>query len=158
MTYNETLAITLIDKGLLAAVFLVAGFLLNALLERQKARSATLTALAGQRAEAFRELWRVLAAVRPTDGGVVAKQTRQTLDLRLTEWYHEHNGALFTSWRTTKQVLRTMDTARNLDASDQEVRTAVSLLRTRLKRDCGIYGAGDTFRELGTPRGSSSRV
>ena len=57
VSFDEQLTITLIDKGLLAIIVLVAGFALNSLLERQKAAAGLEQAQASERAEAYGKLW-----------------------------------------------------------------------------------------------------
>jgi hypothetical protein len=97
-------------------------------------------------------LWTILGNVPASSDQQISPDVRAKLDALLTEWYHEKSGALFLSWPAAEKFLIVLDITRNNQAADRDLRNAMSELRTRLKRDCGIYGPFDVGKQLPSPR------
>lgn len=154
MSFDQQIFITLLDKGLLAFVLLFGGFVLNWYLQNRKARDETIRELATSRADAYKDLWRILEEVKPAEFNAGEEDTKKKLDEALTNWYFNECGALFMSWQTTRQFFLVLDTVRNPTATFRQTQKMVSLLRTRLKQDCGIYSFFEALRQLPTPRKS----
>jgi len=79
---------------------------------------------------------------------------REQIDRSILEWYTEQAGALFLSWTATDRLFRLLDLVRSDIARRQDLELAVSLLRSCLKFDCGIYTRGEARRQLVRPRPS----
>ena len=152
MTFEQQIYITLLDKGLLALLLLIAGFGLNFILQSRKSRDETIRELAVARAEAFKALWSLMSQIKPSETADTSKNTVADTERKLTKWYHEDGGALYASWQTTRAVLLALDTLRNPEVSPDDVRIAVSRVRTQLKKDIGVYTSLDAWRQLPKPR------
>jgi len=63
-------------------------------------------------------------------------------------------GALYLSWEATQRVFDLLDTLRKEQPRTAELEARVTLLRTRLKHDCGIYTKSESRRRLRRPRPS----
>jgi hypothetical protein len=143
---------------LIPAVGFVAGFFARWFLQTRKSRDELLRELSPQRANALRSLWvtTTLPAeiVRLEDYVVLPLEFRQSTDLAIGKWYTREAGALFLSWQATQLLFRLLDVLRDNTSNKKQVADAVSLLRTRLKRDCGLYTAWEGMRQLVGPRRS----
>ena len=105
MTFDEQLRITLLDKGLLAAILTLAAFALNWLLERRKARNELLKAISLQRVDAYKKLWALLEAVRPSDKADIPDPEMDRLAVALTNLDYEDGGGLFLSHAAAGQCI-----------------------------------------------------
>lgn len=155
------------EKGILAAALLILGFFLNSILQANRIRGETAAKLAVNRAIAYENLWKRLAKVRPADNEDVSHEKRKELEEILIDWYHNDSGALYMSWLTARRYMLLRRAIDNKKTSSDMIRTQVSLLRTRLKIDCGIYSglqgllqlpkrksANNSFKQ--TPKGGAA--
>ena len=127
------------EKGLLAMGLLIVGFFLNYILQANKIRGETAAKLAINRADAYEKLWKGLTEVRPADSENVSTDKRKELEKFLIKWYHDDSGAFYMSWSTARRYMLLRRMLDNKKTSNDIIRKQVSLLRTRLKVDCGIY-------------------
>jgi hypothetical protein len=141
---------------LLPATGFLVGFAAQWLLQERKSRAELVRALAEKRAEALRKLWEITTL--PVDvttlgaGDRIPGAVRERIDRSVLDWYTAQAGALFLSWSATQLLFRMLDLLRNEETHKTELETAVSLLRSRLKLDCGIYSAPEARRQLKRPR------
>ena len=137
MIFDEQLRITLLDKGLLAAILALAAFALNWLLEERKARNELLKAISLQRVDAYKKLWALLEAVKASDKAEIPNAEKERLAVALTTWYYEDGGGLFLSRAAADQCFaaRRLLEAHTVSAV---IRVRFSELRSQLKYDCGI--------------------
>lgn len=159
MAYDTTQ--TILDAArlvVLPGIGFLAGFGAQWLLQERKSRDELVRALAEQRAEALRKLWEIttlpaeitlLVADAP-----VPEHLREQLDRRILDWYTKQAGALFLSWHSTQLLFRLLDQLRSDQTRKGELEKAVSSLRSRLKRDCGIYTGAEARHDLKRPRPS----
>jgi hypothetical protein len=143
---------------LLPALGFLAGFGAKWFLQKQKSRDELLEALASPRADALRELW-AITTLRPEitslkEGVAVPPALLEKANAEIMEWYTRKGGALFLSWQATDLVFRLLDALRNENIQRNHLERAVSVLRARLKLDCGIYSYWDVKRQLNRPRPS----
>ena len=143
------------EKGILATVLLVIGFFLNYVLQANKIRGETAAKLANNRASAYEKLWKDLAKVRPADNEDISLRKRKALENLLIDWYHDDSGALYMSWSTARRYMLLRRALDNKNTSSDMVRKQVSLLRTRLKVDCGIYTGLQGLLQLPKIKGSN---
>jgi hypothetical protein len=136
---DEKIFLILFEKGILAAVVLIIGFFLNAVLQANKLRGETVAELAKERAAAYGQLWKELALIRPADNEEVSSDQRKQMEQILADWYHEHSGALYMSWLTARRYMLVRRALDDTNTTSKCIRKQISLLRTRLKIDCGIY-------------------
>ena len=129
------------EKGVLALVLLILGYFLNSILQANKIRGETAAKLAVNRASAYENLWKKLAEVRPAYSEDVSHEKRNELEDLLIKWYHDESGALYMSWLTARRYMLLRRALDNKGTPSATIRKQVSLLRTRLKIDCGIYSA-----------------
>jgi hypothetical protein len=159
MAEQDLVLLTVLTKYvLLPSAGFCAGFLAKWFLQERKSRDDLLEALADSRAAALRDLW-TITTLRPEIAGLEDEVTLPSEFLEqanadVMEWYTKQGGALFLSWQATNLVFRLLDVLRDKNASKGQLKKAVSALRTRLKRDCGIYSYWDVKRQLSDPRGS----
>ena len=132
MTFEQQLTITLVDTLLSGALLLIAGFLLNAALERRKASDELKKAVALERVNAYRELWKL--SIKQLDG-----TSRQELRNEFAKWYGE-GGALFLSFNAARHFFKAKKMLADDSTNASEIRSVLSRLRTELKHDCGTYG------------------
>jgi hypothetical protein len=152
VTFDQQISLTLIDKGLLALLAGIGGFLLNWLLQKKKSRDEILHELTSSRVKAYKRLWAISGKLITSRKDEIPPDVRLQIDQELIEWYYEKGGAMFLSWRATERFLGAVDILRNAKSSSGDIRTAFSRLRTELKRDCGIYSAFESKRVIPQPR------
>jgi len=149
---------TIVKYVLFPAIGFAVGFFAQWFLQRQKSRDELLRELAPQRAEALRSLWvtTTLPAniVSLDDDIILPSDFRQNADRAIEEWYTKEAGALFLSWHATQLLFRLLEVLRDNESNKKALADAVSLLRTRLKRDCGLYTAWESTQQLVRPRNS----
>jgi hypothetical protein len=145
---DEKIFLILFEKGILATVLLIFGFLLNAILQANKLRGETVAKLAENRASAYEKLWKGLALIRPADDEEVSHEKRKQVEKLLADWYHDDSGALYMSWLTARRYMLLRRALDNKDSSSKMIRNQISLLRTRLKIDCGIYSCFEGMMQL----------
>jgi hypothetical protein len=139
VNFDQQVMVTLLDKGLLALIVVLATYGLNSLLEQQRAKAGLEQALASDRAAAYGQLW------SKTDRLAVSKQAPLSFDARtaifeeLTAWYYDEHGALYLSHAATSQFLSARRQLKDRNIDDKTLRDSFSTLRTQLKADCGIY-------------------
>ena len=149
---EDKLFLILLDKGVLAIVLLSIGFLFNSILQKNRLRGEVLTQLASKRADAFESLWKGIAKIRPKDSENVTPDKKKEITELLKKWYHDESGALYMSWHTAKRYMLLRRSLTDEKATSDEVKKQISLLRTRLKIDCGIYSYYEGFKQLPSPR------
>jgi len=157
MAYDATQ--TLFDAvrlAVLPGIGFLAGFGAQWLLQERKSRDELVRALAEQRAQALRKLWEITTLPAEIStlaaGTVVSEDLREPLDRLILDWYTKQAGALFLSWHSTQLLFGLLDQLRSDQTRKGELEKAVSSLRSRLKRDCGIYTASEARHELTRPR------
>lgn len=140
------------------AIGFAAGFFAQWFLQSRKSRDELLRELAPQRAEALRSLW--VTTTLPADilslgdDIILPSDFRQNADRAIGEWYTKEAGALFLSWHATQLLFHLLEVLRDNGSNKKALADAVSLLRTRLKRDCGLYTAWESTQQLVRPRNS----
>ena len=159
MTHDTTLLLLELAKlVLLPAAGFVVGITAQWLLQERKSRDELVRALAEQRAEALRKLWEITTLpVEITALGTdlaLPSELREPLDRSILDWYTKQAGALFLSWSSTQLLFGLLDRLRSEQTRRGDLEQAVSLLRSRLKIDCGIYSAAEARRQLTRPRPS----
>ena len=133
-----------------------AGFVAQWYLQERRARDELVRALAQQRADALRELWKV--STLPEEiasseaSSLVPESLREELDRSVVHWYTKLSGALFLSWDATQLLFKLLDALRSEQTDKQALEGAVSALRAQLKRDCGIYSRTEAAQQLTRPR------
>jgi hypothetical protein len=145
---EEKIFLILFEKGILATILLITGFLLNAVLQANKIRGETIAELAKDRADAYKKLWKEVALIRPAENEEVSSDQRKQMEKILTDWYHEDSGALYMSWLTSRRYMLLRRSLDDTNSTSDFIRNQVSLLRTRLKIDCGIYSYIDGLLQL----------
>ena len=153
MTEDDLKIIAAILKYVLFPVIaFVAGFFVKWFLQSRKSREELLQALAPQRAEVLKALWKLTTpfACAPEEQTTLMRRTEA--DVAFRKWYFEEAGALFLSWRTTKRYFNAIDCLRDPASDPEALRLNFSRLRTALKRDCGIYTWWNGWRQLRAPR------
>jgi len=142
----------------LPATGFIAGFLAKWFLQERKARDDLIEALSSSRADALRELW-AITTLRPEivslkEGVPMPLDLLRKTNAEIMNWYTQKGGALFLSWHATQLVFQLLDTLRDDHVQKSQLEKSVSLLRSRLKRDCGIYSFWEQKRQLKRPRPS----
>jgi hypothetical protein len=149
MGFNESFLLTLIDKLLIGAILLIAGFWLNGRLEKLKGQLALQNALAPARASAFGALWKLTQPLTPRAGQLPAAQECVDAFLELRKWYYSENGAMHLSLDASDLCLKLLDALENQDAI--KAKRLASGLRTQMKVDLGVYTRAQARVSL--PRG-----
>jgi hypothetical protein len=153
MTEDDLNAITaILQSAIFPVLGFVAGFLATWILQSRKSRDELLKELAPRRADSLQALWKLTTPFARDPDDHMASERRSAADGAFRKWYFEEAGALFLSWRATKHYLKAIDCLRDPKSSSQALKGAFSLLRTELKRDCGIYTWWHGFRRLPSPR------
>lgn len=142
----------LFEKGLLAMILLLAAFLFNFTLQRYKLRGEAANEIAADRAKAYVELWKVLAEVRPLDDEDIPPKKVKEIESVLKHWYHNQANALYMSFKAAKCYMLLRQALQITPINAQLIRKRVSLLRTQLKVDCGIYSQWDAKLSLPKPK------
>jgi hypothetical protein len=150
------------DVGtILSTASFVLGFLTRSLvqwyLQKSKAREEMLRAFSTDRAHSLKSLWSKTMVFQRLDHITINDDWRKEQDEVFTTWYFTESGALFLSWQATKLYFRAVRTLRE-GGSKESMKKSYSDLRTRLKRDVGIYNWWESLRYLGNagnPLGSS---
>jgi len=142
----------------LPAIGFLAGFVAKWFLQERKARDDLVEALSSSRADALRELWSI-TTLRPEitslkEGFSVPSDVLKQTNGEIMDWYTRKGGALFLSWQATQLVFQFLDTLRGDNVQRSQLEKSVSSLRSRLKRDCGIYSYWEEKRQLKRPRPS----
>jgi hypothetical protein len=156
---DELQQLTAISKYVfLPAIGFLAGFLSKWFLQERKARDELVNALSSSRADALRELW-AITTLRPEiaslkEGSSVPPDALKQTNAEILDWYTRKGGALFLSWQATQLIFQLLDTLRDNTVQKDQLEKSVSALRTRLKRDCGIYSYWEEKRMLKRPRPS----
>jgi hypothetical protein len=140
----------------LPAFGFLAGIAAQWALQDRKSRDELTRALAPRRAEVLCRLWTVTTlptevASTPLESPIPVADA-QTVDRTIVDWYTKEAGALYLSHDATRLVFALLDTLRNRSAKHADLETAVTRLRTQLKRDCGIYSRSESRRSLERPR------
>jgi hypothetical protein len=99
VTFDQQISLTLIDKGLLALLAGIGGFLLNWLLQKKKSRDEILHELTSSRVKAYKRLWAISGKLITSRKDEIPPDVRLQIDQELIEWYYEKGGAMFLSWR-----------------------------------------------------------
>lgn len=141
---------------LLPAIGFVAGLAAQWFLQERKSRDELQRALAGERAQALRQLWELTSLppelTRLGPDAAVPAALRQRIDRSILAWYTEQAGALYLSWPATQALFSLLDRLRDEACRKPPLESSVSALRTRLKHDCGIYSSREMRRPLARPR------
>jgi hypothetical protein len=142
----------------LPAIGFFAGFIAKWFLQERKSRDDLVEALASPRADALRGLW-AITTLGPEitslkEGLPVPSDVLKQMNAEIMGWYTQKGGALFLSWQATHLVFRLLDALRDDNVQRSQLENAVSALRSRLKRDCGIYSYWEEQRQLQRPRPS----
>ena len=159
MTPEEFQQLAEISKFVfLPAIGFFAGFIAKWFLQERKARDDLVKAHSSPRADALRELW-AITTLRPEitslkEGSSVPSDVLKQTNAEIMDWYTRKGGALFLSWQATQLVFRLLDILRDDKVERSQLEKAVSALRSRLKRDCGIYSHWEEQRQLKRPRPS----
>ena len=143
----------------LPAIGFLAGIAAQWMLQDRKAHDEIVRALAEKRATALCRLWDITTlSVEMTsvanDSPVPVVQSEQ-IDRGIVAWYTKEAGALFLSWDATRLLFELLDALRNEGTRRADLERSVSALRTRLKRDCGIYSRSEAGRPITRPRPSA---
>ena len=136
---DEKIFLIFLEKGLLAFVLVVIGFLFNWILQSAKSRSEMANKLAVDRASAYKSLWKTLASIRPGINEDVSPDKVSEIEKALIKWYHDEANALYMSRGTSKQYMLTRRSLCEKPIDSKKIRRRISRLRTQLKIDCGIY-------------------
>jgi len=131
LSFGQQLALTIIDKAIIGVLLLIAGYLLNAALERRKAGDELKKAIALERVNAYRELWKI--SIRPFDA-----TTRPAMATAFRDWYSA-GGALFLSFNAASSYFQVQKMLTDAKVGEEATRAELSRLRTELKHDCGTY-------------------
>lgn len=155
MTQDGLKAIADILQFMIVPIIAFAGgFFAKWFLQSRKSRDELLQALAPQRAEVFIALWKLTTSFRGNPKEQLTPSRRAEVNGEFREWYYNKAGALFLSWRASKQYLIAVDRLRDPQADEKALEKEFSLLRTALKRDSGIYTWWNGCRQLPPPRAS----
>lgn len=153
MTEDDLKVIAAILKyALFPVIAFAAGFFVKWFLQSRKSRGELLQALAPQRAEALKTLWKLTTPFDCAPEKHTTLIRRTQADVAFRNWYFEEAGALFLSWRSTKRYFNAIDCLRDPASDSRALKLKFSLLRTALKRDCGIYTCWNGWRQLPAPR------
>jgi hypothetical protein len=157
MAVDTTQALVELAKlVLLPALGFLAGFVAQWLLQARKSRDELLRALAERRADALCQLWELttlpVEITVPEAVAGVSASACERLDHSILNWYTKQAGALYLSWPATQLLFRLLDLLRSQEAHKVDLESAVSVLRSRLKLDCGIYSSSEAKRQLVRPR------
>lgn len=139
MTIDEEILLIFLEKGLLAIVLVVVGFLFNWILQSARLRKEMANELAVDRAAAYKELWKKLASIRPGIGKKILPSDVEATEKVLVDWYHHEANALYMSWTTARQYMLARRWLNKKPINSRQIRRRISRLRTQLKIDCGIY-------------------
>jgi hypothetical protein len=150
MGFNESFLLTLIDKLLIGAILLIAGFWLNGRLEKLKGQISLQNALAPARALAFGALWKLTQPLTPRAGQLPTIQECADAFLELRKWYYAENGAMHLSLDAADLCLKLLDSLENRDVKG--AKRLATALRTQLKVDLGVYTRAQAGIRL--PRGN----
>jgi hypothetical protein len=150
MGFNESLILIIIDKLLIGAIFLIAGFWLKGRLEKLKGQLALQSALAPARASAFGALWKLTQPLTPRARQLPTIQECADAFLELRKWYYAENGAMHLSLDASDLCLKLLAALENQDG--KAAKKLTSGLRTQLKVDLGVYTRGQGRVSL--PRGN----
>ena len=140
MTFQEQLAITLLDKLLIGGLLLFAGFLLNVILEKRKANDELKKAVALERVKAYQVLWAI--SIKSVDQAAKSERRQD-----FGKWYNE-GGALFLSFNAARRFFEATKLLRDDHDNVREIQSVLSLLRTKLKHDCGTYGRKEADSQI----------
>lgn len=140
LTFGQQLTLVVLDKAIIGALLLLAGFLLNSALERRKAGDELKKAIALERVSAYRELWKL--SIRP-----VAGTGRPELSTAFDDWYGA-GGALFLSFNAASSYFQVKQMLVDATVGDDAIRAELSRLRTELKHDCGTYARREADRQI----------
>lgn len=145
----------LFEKGLLALVLLLGAFLFNLILQKHKLRAEAANKIASERANAYRELWKGLAAVRPIGSQDVTEEDARKLETFLVNWYHKEAFALYMSWGTARRYMLARRALDKRPIDSHQIRKSISRLGTQVKVDCGIYSNLQALLPLPKPPSSA---
>jgi len=148
---SEVLKI-LFEKGLLALVVLFAGFLLNWILQKNKLRREAANEIAYDRSQAYLDLWKALAAIRPRSDEIITHEKKDEIEFAIVDWYHKEAFALYMSWGTARRYMLLRKALQEQHINSDKIRKRVSKLRTQLKVDCGIYSGLEAILPLPKPK------
>lgn len=145
---NREILKILFEKGLLAIIVLMAAFLFNLILQRNKLRGEAANEIAADRSKAYIELWKRLAEVRPGGDEEISPEKVKQIESALIDWYHKEAFALYMSWGTAKRYMQLRKSLEETPINSRKITRQVSLLRTQLKVDCGIYSEIEAIMPL----------
>lgn len=149
MTEDDLKAIAAVAKYVVFPVIgFAAGFLAQWFLQSRKSRDELLKELASQRAETLRALWKLTTPFARSAKDQAPLDRRTEGDAAFRRWYFEDAGALFLSWVSTRRYFNAIDCLRDPTSDPEALKRKFSLLRTALKRDCGIYTWWNGWRQL----------
>src|SRR5437016_8235555 len=97
MTFAQTLIITLLDKLIIAAFLLIAGFWMNRSIERLKHELEFRQQTALARDAGYRRLWALMEIVSPNVKTDLTTEQRDRLALDLRSWYYRDGGGVYLS-------------------------------------------------------------
>ena len=139
MSMEDQIFLILLEKGLLAGIAVLIGFVFNWVLQSAKLRSEMVKELAVERANAYKALWKTLAAIRPGIDEEISPELVNKIEAALVKWYHDEANALYMSWGTSRQYMLARRWLSRQPINSKKIRQRISRLRTQLKADCGIY-------------------
>lgn len=140
LTFGQQVELAVIQYGLLAVIVLVAGFLLNRILERYKSDLDWRRTVAAARLEAYRQLWAVTKRIGGTGKhSPLPADERRIASSALSDWYWDKGNGLFLSHDTTAVLMAGWQMLDDQAQSADLIREHYTALRTHLKREMGVY-------------------
>ena len=152
MTFNEELIITIVDKGLLSFVALIAGYWIKMAIEEFKANESLKRAVAEKRAPMYLDLWEKTKDFSATRTHQPTDQEKDSLYKEMTDWYYDKGNAIYLSFESSKLFLESrklLEVSRNSDL--KTIKDGFSALRTQMKVDMGVYSPADAKKQLPGP-------
>jgi hypothetical protein len=121
-------------------------------------RSKELSAVSDKRLPAYQKLWVIMKPLSPRSKEPLDQETRTQLSNDFRNWFYDEGDGLLLTWKSLDEYIFATDLLLNPNASDEQVRSAFSGLRTQMKIDLSVYTHDEAGGQIGRlrPRGAES--
>ncbi len=93
-------------------------------------------------------MWKKISNFRPVANEKITEIRSKEILGVLETWYHEEANAIYMSWGTTANYFLALRCLKERPPDSDKIRSKVSLLRTHLKVDLGIYSKNEAGKKL----------
>ena len=144
----QQILILFLDKFFIGLLILAFGYWLNLRLERIKGQIGLSQMMAGNRAKAYEDLWKMTEPFAYSKSEILKRDEQEEIRRKLVSWYYDKGNAMYLSLNATDLFLKGIKLLPVEQTDQTPIKNIFSELRTQLKVDTGAYTQKDAKVKL----------